>query len=116
MDGDGEQDDWDTVAAVLKVPRIERKGDLMLDSDLAGLQAAEQGLGVTIGFTPVIHEWLRSGRLVQLVEPIPMREHAHWFVYRESVEKDEVAEQRLRGVYAWIKARYDALAAINPRT
>lgn len=106
----GEQDDWDMVATVLNVPRIERRGDLMLDSDLAGLQAAEQGLGVTMGFTPGIHAWLRSGRLVALVEPVAMAV-SHYFVYRESVERDEVQRERLRRVYAWVKGRYDTAAS-----
>lgn len=106
----GDHDDWDTVAQVMNVPRIERRGDLMLDSDLAGLQAAEQGLGVTMGFTPGIHEWLRSGRLVALVEPVPMAV-SHYFVYRESADRDEVQGARLRAVYAWVKARYDAVAS-----
>lgn len=111
----GGQDDWDTVAEVLNVPRIERKGDLMLDSDLAGLHAAEQGLGVAMGFTPGIHEWLRSGRLVALVEPVKMAV-SHYFVHRESVEQDEVQRDRLRAVYAWVKDRYDAIAAQAPGT
>jgi DNA-binding transcriptional LysR family regulator len=104
----GEHDDWDRVATVLKIPRIERRGDLMLDSDLASLQAAEQGLGVTIGFTPGICEWLRSGRLVALIEPLPVG-RGHYFVYRESAERDEAQRQRLRAVYAWLKRRYDAV-------
>jgi DNA-binding transcriptional LysR family regulator len=107
----GDQDDWDLAAAVLKVPRIERRGDLMLDSDLAGLQAAEQGLGVTMGFTPCINEWLRSGRLVSLVAPVPMA-NSHYFVYRESAERDEVQRARLRDVYEWVKGRYDAMEAM----
>lgn len=104
----GDRDDWDIVAEVLQVPRIERKGDLMLDSDLAGLQAAEQGLGVTMGFTPTIDEWLRSGRLTALVPPVPMAV-SHYFVYRESAERDDVQGARLRTVYAWVKARYEAV-------
>lgn len=103
----GDQDDWDLVAAVLNVPRIERKSDLMLDSDLAGLQAAEQGLGVSMGFTPGIHAWLRSGKLVALVEPVEMAV-SHYFVYREAAEKDEAQRERLRRVYAWVKGRYEA--------
>lgn len=106
----GDQDDWDTVAQVMNMPRIERKGELMLDSDLAGLQAAEQGLGVTFGFTPSIHEWLRSRRLVALVDMVPMAQ-SHYFVYRESAERDEVQGARLRAVYAWVKAQYDAAEA-----
>lgn len=107
----GGQDDWDLAAAFLGVPRIERKGELMLDSDLAGLQAAEQGLGVTIGFTPGIHQLLCSGRLVALMAPARM-DIGHYFVFRETADRDPAQRARLREVYAWVKARYDALAAL----
>ncbi|MFT3857668.1 MAG: LysR substrate-binding domain-containing protein [Aquabacterium sp.] len=109
----GDQDDWDLAAGVMNVPRIQRKGDLMLDSDLAGLQAAEQGLGVTIGFTPGINGWLQAGRLMALVDPIPMAV-SHYFVYRESAQRDPVQLQRLQAVYAWIKGLYDAVPPVDP--
>ncbi len=105
----GDHDDWDTVAALLQVPRIARRGDLMLDSDLAALQAAEQGLGVSMGFTPGIFEWLQTQRLVALFEPVKMA-IGHFFVYRESAERDPTQRERMRAVYAWIKARYKAAA------
>ena len=102
----GDHDDWDTVAAYLGVSRIERKSDLMLDSDLAGLHAAEQGLGVAMGFTPSINDWLKAGRLVALVEPVPLA-NSHYFVYRDA-ERDEAQRERLMAVYEWIKSRYEA--------
>jgi LysR family glycine cleavage system transcriptional activator len=103
----GDHDDWDTVAAYLGAPRIQRKGDLMLDSDLSGLHAAEQGLGVAMGFTPGIGEWLASGRLVALVPPVKLAT-SHYFVFRDT-ERDEAQRDRLMAVYEWIKCRYEAV-------
>ncbi|MGC4059952.1 MAG: LysR substrate-binding domain-containing protein [Aquabacterium sp.] len=104
----GDHDDWDTVAAYLGAPRIQRKGDLMLDSDLAGLHAAEQGLGVAMGFSPGIHEWLQSGRLTALVAPVRLAV-SHYFVYRDT-EHDEARQARLLAVYEWVKGRYEAVS------
>lgn len=108
----GDQDDWDMVATVLQVPRIERKGDLMLDSDWASLQAAEQGLGVTLGFTPGINPWLNSGKLIALAAPVEMPTR-HYFVYRQSAELDEEESRRLRAVHAWLKGLYEAMGAMT---
>lgn len=46
--------DWDSVASFARVSRIERKGDLVLESGLAALRAAEQGLVVTLCVLPTV--------------------------------------------------------------
>lgn len=106
------RDDWDAVAEVLGVQRIDRKGDLILDSDLAGLQAAEQGLGIAIAFTPGANAWLKAGSLVALVPPVEMAQK-HYFVFRDD-EGDAAQRERLMAAYGWIKSRYEALQACLP--
>lgn len=52
--------DWSrTTGVTLGKPRA----DLWLDSYLAILRAAEQGLGLAIGMTPIVNPWLKRKRL-----------------------------------------------------
>lgn len=99
--------DWDAVAAYKGLKRIERKRDLVLDSDLASMQAAEQGLGVAICFLPVCQAWVDAGRVAALMPPVPVP-MKNQFVFRPSSAK----RAHLMDAYRWIKQRFDAL----PRT
>lgn len=97
--------DWDAVAQAAGVERIERKGDLMLDFDLAAMRAAEQGLGVAIFIQPLSRLWLDAGRVVAMTPPtdIPLK---NYFVFRLHSGK----RAHLMHAYDWIKARFDAPA------
>lgn len=107
----GTQMDWDLAAASVGMARIPRKGDLVLDTDLAALRAAEQGLGVALAILPLIHPWLEAGRLVALTPPtdVPMKLH---FVFRQS-ECDARREQ-LMLIHRWLKSLFDTLQAPAP--
>lgn len=98
--------DWDSVALAAGVQRIPRKGDLRLDTDLAALHAAEQGLGVAIALLPMCRRMVDEGRLAVLSPPValPMKTY---FVFRQS----DGHRDQLMAVYHWVKAQFDALAA-----
>lgn len=52
-----------TVARFANPPRLERQGDLVLDSDMAAIKAAEAGLGVTLAVVPKGVPLLQERRL-----------------------------------------------------
>ena len=90
--------DWDALAKAIKVETIARKSDLMLDSDLASLKAAEQGLGVAFCILPSMGDWLLSKRLVPLIPPIRLPLKAY-FVFRTN----SVKRGLLMSACQWIK-------------
>ncbi|MCB9563184.1 MAG: LysR family transcriptional regulator [Kofleriaceae bacterium] len=80
--------------------------DLVLDSFLATMRAAEQGLGVAVGLFPLVAPWIRGGRLVAPLDvrfPLPDRYH---FVCR----KADRARPELVGLRRWLRDRFAALA------
>jgi LysR family transcriptional regulator, glycine cleavage system transcriptional activator len=96
-----DQRDWDQVAAHWGVPRLPRRSDLVLDSNLSALRAAEQGLGVAIAVWPLVQPWLDQGRLVALLPPMALAEGDH-FVFRA----DDPQRERLLAVHAWIRSLF----------
>lgn len=84
-------------------------GELWLDSYIALLRAAEQGLGVALGMTPVINPWLRAGRLAlpwpQLRARIPQ---AYYLVHRPGDE----ARHEVRVFAAWLSALLNHLPEV----
>ena len=98
--------DWDKAAANVGLQRLPRKADLVLDTDMAALRAAEQGLGLALCLLPQARSWLDQGRVVALLPPMPMPVR-HCFVFRQGDgRRDELMQ-----VHAWVKARFEALAA-----
>jgi LysR family transcriptional regulator, glycine cleavage system transcriptional activator len=85
------------------------KNDLWLDSYFALLRAAEQGLGVALGMTPVINPWLRDGRLVlpwpQLRVRIPQ---AYYLVHRPGDE----TRHEVRAFSAWLSTLLNRIPAV----
>jgi LysR family glycine cleavage system transcriptional activator len=104
----GTQGDWDTAAASLGLARMPRKGDLVLDTDLAALRAAEQGLGVALGILPLISPWIEAGRLLALASPtdLPMK---LYFVFRQS--ESEARRAQLMQLHRWLLSLFEALEA-----
>lgn len=96
--------DWDMVAQALNVPRIPRQADLMLDSDLAALRAAEQGLGLAICVMPAnsqVQALLRHPERLSLVLPpwrLPLPAYFVW-------PKGSPKEPWLRQALSWIQAQ-----------
>lgn len=90
--------DWDVVARFANLPRLERQGDLILDSDLAALKAAEAGLGVTLIVTPTGAPLLHSRHLSALMPPVTLPMQAY-FVFRPNDGKEAL----LMDAYNWIR-------------
>ncbi len=80
--------------------------DLVLDSFLATMRAAEQGLGLAVGLFPLAEPWLRLGRLVApLPDRYPLRE-SYQFVCR----KAERGRPEIAALRTWLRAQFGALA------
>jgi DNA-binding transcriptional LysR family regulator len=97
------QIDWDAAAQFLGVPALKRQGDLVLDSDLSALRAAEQGLGIAICVLPaspsVQASLIVPGRLSWVVPPVRLPQPAY-FVWRAQGGKDALVQQ----AFTWIQA------------
>lgn len=82
--------------------KIAPKKELYFDSYDAGIRAAEEGLGITIGAFPISNKKINEGKLVALAkQPIPMEE-AFYFVTAPNVNKQkhyQVVLQWLRGLF-----------------
>lgn len=90
--------DWAAVSQFANQGKLERKGDLFLDSDLAALRAAEQGLGVAIVILPANSPLLRSDRIAAVLPPIDLPLQAH-FVCRPNSGKQAL----LLSAYEWMR-------------
>lgn len=97
--------DWDMVARFANLPRVERQGDLVLDSDLAALKAAEAGLGVTLAVMPKGASQLHARRLSTIMAPMDLPIQVY-FVFRPNDGKEAL----LMMLYRWIKQTIDELA------
>jgi DNA-binding transcriptional LysR family regulator len=104
-----DQVEWNELVSATVGGRVPRKADLVLDSNLAALRAAEQGLGVAVAVLPLVQPWLDDGRLVALCPPLalPMGDH---FVFRAN----DPRRVQLTAVYHWIKALFDELERRMP--
>ena len=101
--------DWGLAARLLGVDEVPRRADLLLDSNLSALRAAEQGLGVAIGVWPLIRPALDEGRLVALWPMLPLETGDH-FVHR----KDDPRPQDMAVLYRWLRAQFARLAQSRP--
>ncbi len=90
--------DWDMVARFANLPKLEREGDLVLDSDLAAIKAAEAGLGVTLAVVPKGMRLLQDRRLKAVLPPVDLPIQTY-FVFRPNDGK----EAMLMDAYRWIK-------------
>ena len=92
--------DWDTVARYAKVPKLARKGDLVLDTDLAALHAAKQGLGLAVLVVPAdaAAALAKRERLSTVFAPLLLPYKAY-FVFRTHSGKQAL----LKSAFAWIK-------------
>lgn len=88
---------WQEVARHAGVEKIKAKNDLYVDSHFAALLAAEKGLGVAIALFPLAEEWVQSGRLVCLMEHVPI-DRKFYFIFRKNHPK----RASLMNFYDWI--------------
>ncbi|OUS25434.1 hypothetical protein A9Q99_21130 [Gammaproteobacteria bacterium 45_16_T64] len=103
------ENDWHKVAQLSGVKRIPHKNELVFDTYLSAMKAAENGLGVAIGLFPLNNNWIASGRLQPIIPPLDTP-YNHYFVYRKNNPKLE----QLACVQDWIQQRFNELAATHP--
>ncbi|RMK24480.1 hypothetical protein IPC95_23490 [Pseudomonas aeruginosa] len=98
-----EQFGWESLAQLAKVSAVPSKSDLLVDSDLAALHAAERGLGVALGFLPtntsLAHLW-PDRRLVAVLPPLQTPLSAY-FVFRPDGGKEAL----LQDAFHWIRSQ-----------
>lgn len=95
--------DWALAAHLLGVGEVPRRADLVLDSNLSAVRAAEQGLGVAIGVWPLVQPALDEGRLVALWPWMPL-DTGDYFVRR----LDDPHPSEMARVYDWLQALFKA--------
>lgn len=95
--------DWHAVARFLGRDELPRRADLVLDSDLSALKAAEQGLGLALCLMPasprVQASLIQPDKLVCVLPPLTLPDPA-WFVSRANGGKEAL----LADAFAWIQA------------
>ncbi len=99
-----DQSDWKQMARFMGVDHLPRRADLVLDSNLSALRAAEQGLGVTLAVWPMLQPWLDNGRLVALTPAIELPSGDHFLFSADGPKQAQLLE-----VYAWIRGLFDSL-------
>lgn len=93
---------WEALAQLAGVPEISGTNDLVVDSDLAALHAAEEGLGVVLSIAPAgsaARGASPSGRLVPVLAPFetPLKVY---FVFRPDSGKDDL----LGATFEWLRS------------
>lgn len=95
--------DWRAAAHFLGRDELPRRADLVLDSDLSALKAAEQGLGLALCLLPasakVQARLIQPDKLVCVVPPVALPDPA-WFVSRAQGGKEALLAQ----AFDWIRA------------
>lgn len=99
--------DWDTVRRFAGLATLKRQGDLVLDSDLAALQAAKKGLGLALVVIPAnaSPDLARLEDVVLVFPPLRIPVKAY-FVFRPHSGKQDL----LRSVFNWIQAHVSPAA------
>lgn len=96
---------WERWAEEVQLTGLDTKEELTLDSYMSHLIAAEQGLGISLGIFPMVHPWIKQGRLVELFHHrIPVGE-AYYLVYRtEDATRPDILAFR-----DWLLTLFDRL-------
>ncbi len=98
----GAESAWPDVANKFSLPFINNCRSLEVDSYLASMVAAQQGLGVAIGIKPIINPWIADGRLTQVLDIEVEIEKTYYFV-RRIQDRDDIKLQQL---YIWLKSLF----------
>ena len=90
---------WDIWQREAKVELATPAGEVWMDSYLAILRAAQQGVGVCIGLLPLVQPWLTSG---QLAAPWPAHSvklrDRYYAVHRQADDADPVIQSFVQWV------------------
>lgn len=106
-----DRDDWQEAAQRLGIPDIRGKNALILDDYFSAMQAAAQGLGLAIAILPITNNWMRDGRLTQVLPFQLPTDQSYQFVCR----REQADNPALRTLYHWIKSLFDRLEDAAPR-
>lgn len=98
----GTESAWDTFASKSSLTFIRECRTLEVDSYLASMVAAQQGLGIAIGVKPLITPWIEDGRLDQVLDFELEIPQAYYFV-RRIQDRDDLKLQQL---YVWLKGLF----------
>lgn len=92
-------DAWTQWERVMKVKLDRAPHTVWMDSYLALLQGASQGLGVALGLCPLVNRWLDGQRLVAPWPSTPTPAAGYWFVHRPN-EQDDPA---ISALLSWLR-------------
>lgn len=83
-----QRDDWKAWARQhgIDVPEISK--GLRFNEPLGAIQAALDGLGIALGPTTLVHDDLKSGRLIAPFDEPLLMDEAYYVVYPEGLEED----------------------------
>lgn len=89
---------WPRWLATVKAGTVKPKREVWVDNITQALDAAERGLGVALGLTPLIAPKLAEGRLAMPFTPPVKVDGSYWFVCRRA----DAARPRLVSLRDWL--------------
>lgn len=89
---------WPRWLAAARATGVKPKREIWVDNITQATDAAERGLGVTLGVAPLIASKLDEGRLAMPFAPLIPAEHGYWFVCRRA----EADKPRLKALRQWL--------------
>jgi len=86
---------WSEWLQAAGLPQFQPKHEVFVDSVTQAIDAAENGIGISLGIAPLIGPRLASGRLVMPFGPLLPLQFGYWLACRKA-EADKPAIQALR--------------------
>jgi len=97
--------DWEAVSDALGI-NLSKNKQIYLDSYLAAVGAAEQGLGLIVALLPITNTRIKSERLAPIFNTsLPVEGRGFYFVQRIQKEPSPYIEE----VYQWVKGLFEEL-------
>jgi LysR family glycine cleavage system transcriptional activator len=96
-------------------PEFEQEFDnIICDSYMSAIKAAENGLGVALGIFPTLNSWVNDKRLILLFDDQIETNKGFWLV---SPKKDSLQTEKqlveLNALYCWVKDIFDNIPELN---
>ena len=91
--------------------------NIICDSYISAIKAAENGLGVALGIFPTLNSWVNDKRLILPFEDRVETDRGFWLVSpknNSSHTRKQVAQ--LNALYCWVKDIFDSIPELNART
>ena len=103
------KNDWQRIFEYIGEEMPQPEDELVFDSLLAAVTAADRGLGVALGLFPLIAQWVVDGRLVAPLPtmwPIPQR---YYICYRE----EDAQSKSISAVCDWVAELFAGLPDVR---